>query len=73
MGTMGTGAGIGDANGTERRAGRLATAGAAVGFVAPVAVTLVVALFTRSWDGFEALAIPPLVLAWSFSPCGCVF
>ncbi len=35
-----------DRNGTRRRVGRLATVVAALGFVALVAVTLVVALFT---------------------------
>ena len=52
---------MGDADGTDRRAGRWATVRAALGFVALVAATFVVALFTRSWAGLEAAVIPPLV------------
>ena len=47
---------------TRRRVGRLATVVAALGFVALVAVTLVVALLSRSWDGLEAVAVAPLVV-----------
>ena len=52
---------MGDADGTDRRAGRWAISRAVLGFVALVAVTFLVALNTRSWAGLEAAFIPPFV------------
>ncbi len=40
-----------------------ASAVAALAFVALVALTLVVALVTRSWEGLEAIVVTPLLIA----------